>query len=352
MANVTINSTGSNVTDSQSSILLVSLDGVPNTVSTIITNRKITPKTNYKFTKQPHVSFVKTANPNRYSYSGVTNLDGSYSFTVKYHHALKQPTSDVIEFFAEAKTNKTLVSRKAFGWNMVDKEVVPSGETRKLKLTGDPGARVRYKVTQVPLVLPVANSVDIHPESTVVIGDDGCYETFITFPSTTTLVNYRITLSPEANTAFGTGLVNSSTITLRQWPFHQTFLQIIETGDTTWVLPSSGVGSDHFIYSKVRGGTSHRQEFSFTCKHSGDISFKNSSNIIVPANFIQTVTGASTSETTIESRVTYNELKYVIDNAVSPNTVIITGQITIAHGYDAGGRTNIKLNVNDILLHA
>lgn len=352
MANATINSTGSNIIDSQSSILLVSLDGVPNTVSTIIENRKITPTTNYKFTKQPHVSFVKTANPNRYSYSGVTNLDGSYSFTVKYQHAIKQPTSDVIEFFAEAKTNKPLVSRKVFGWNMADKEVDPSGETRKLKLTGDPGARVKYKVTQVPLVLPVSNSIDVHPESTVVIGSDGCYETFIRFPSTTTLVSYRITLLPEANTTFGTNLVNSSTIILRQWPFQKTKLQIVETGDTSWGLPSASVNSDHFIYSKVRGAISHKQEFTFKCTHNGDISFKNVSNVIVPADFTQTIVGASSSDTTIDSRVTYDNLKYVINNAVSPNTIVITGQITIAHGYDAGGETRITLNVNDILLHA
>lgn len=352
MANATINSTGSNVIDSQSSILSVSLDGVPNTVSTIIANRKITPSTNYKFTKQPHVSFAKTANPNRYSYSGVTNLDGSYSFTVKYHHALKQPVSDVIEFFAEAKTDKALVSRKVFGWNMVDKELRPSGETRKLKLTGDPGARVRYKVTQVPLLLQIANSVEIHPENTVVIGDDGCYETFIKFPSTTTQVSYRITLLPEANTTFGVNLVNSSTIILRQWPFQKTKLQIIEAGDTTWVLPSSGVGSDHFIYSKVRGATSYKQEFSFTCTHTGDISFKNVANVIVPADFTQTIVGASPSDTTIDSIVTYDKLEYVINNAVSPNTVVITGIITVLHGYDAGGETRITLNVNDILLHA
>jgi hypothetical protein len=350
MANVTINSTGSNVIDSQSYISSVSLDGVPNTVSTIITGRKITPTTNYKFTKQPHVSFAKTSDPNRYNYTVVANLDGSYSFTVKYHHALTQPTDDVIEFFAEAKTDKDLVSRKVFGWNMADKEIKPSGETRKLKITGDPGARLKYRVVKTTVVSS-PTSVDVHPLNTVVIGADGCYETFITFPSATARFNYTITLMPEANTTFGTNLINSSTITLRQWPFQKTKLQIIETNDTTWVLPAAGVGSDHFIYSKARGGSTHKEEFTFTCTHTGDISFKNASGIIVPANFTQAITGA-TVLSPIQSRVTYDELNYVIDNTASPNTVVITGQITIAHEYDAGGETLITLNVNDILLHA
>lgn len=350
MANVTIKSTGSNVIDNQSSTLSVSLDGVPNTVSTIITDRKITPTINYKFTKQPHVSFIKTSDPNRYSYSVVTNLDGSYSFTVKYHHSLTQPTNDIIEFFAEAKTDKDLVSRKVFGWNMTDKEITPSGETRILKLTGDPGARVKYSVVK-KTVESSPTSVTIHPLNTVVIGDNGFYETAITFPSATQRFNYTITLLPEANTTFSTELTNSSVIILRQWPFQKTKLQIIETNDTTWVLPTAGVNSDHFLYSKSRGSTSYREEFTFTCTHTGDITFKNSSGVIVPANFTQAITGA-TVPNPIQSRVTYNELNYVIDNTASPNTVVITGQITIAHEYDAGGETLITLNVNDILLHA
>ena len=84
MANVTINTSLTKVNDSHSGVTSVSLDGVPNTSATIIANRTFTPDSNSTFTKIPHVSFVKTSNPNSYSYSVVKNNNGSYSFTVNY----------------------------------------------------------------------------------------------------------------------------------------------------------------------------------------------------------------------------------------------------------------------------
>ena len=70
MADVTIKTNLSGVTDSASSTLAVSLDSlIPNTSNEIITSRTFTPNTNCSFTKPPHVSFVKTSEPNRYNYS-------------------------------------------------------------------------------------------------------------------------------------------------------------------------------------------------------------------------------------------------------------------------------------------
>ena len=157
MAEAIITTSINNATDSQSNTLAVSIDGVPNTVSTIITNRIFTPKTNYKFTKPPHISFTKTSNPNRYSYSSVNYNDGSYGFTVKYHHALKQPTTDIIEFFSETKASAVSTSKKIFGWNIKTTDVNPSGESRTLNVTGDAYARVKISVTQNPKIGPTAN---------------------------------------------------------------------------------------------------------------------------------------------------------------------------------------------------
>ena len=257
MANVTINTNINNVTDDQSG-RSVSLDGVPNTVSAIITDRKFTPNTNYSFIKIPHVSFFKTSDPNSYNYTVTKNVDGSYSFTVNYNHPLSPPTTDVIEFFAEAKTNATVIGNKVYGWNIQDTELIPQGEKRILSIYGDPGAKLKIAVTKNPRLGPVANATFLVDEFVATIDLDGKYETLITFPSTTISVGYRILLTEFTSGTFTSGLtVSPTTIFLDQWPLQQTKLEIIETGDITWALPAASVTNAFYYFSGVRGTTTY-----------------------------------------------------------------------------------------------
>lgn len=350
MANVTINTNISNVTDDQSSTLTVSLNGVPNTVSAIITDRKFTPNTNYSFTKIPHVSFVKTSNPNSYNYAVTKNVDGSYSFTVNYNHSLLPPTTDIIEFFAEAKSDATVVGNKIYGWSIQDQELISQGEKRILSIYGDTGTKLKIAVTKNPRLGPMANATFLVDEFIATIDLDGKYETLITFPSTTISVGYRILLTEFISGTFTGGLTDSpTTIFLDQWPLQQTKLEIIETGDTTWVLPTASVTNAFYYYSGARGTTTYKQDFSFTCTHDDDISLDGT----FTSDDFTKMTGRSSTLTNpmVDSLVSYSALSIAIDNT-GIQSVIISGKITIKHGYDAGGHTYITLNINDILNHA
>ena len=354
MANVTIKTNINQVTDSQSTVLTASLDGVPNTSVTVVNRRTFTPKTNCKFTKIPHVSFVKTSDPNKYSYSVVKGNDGSYSFTVRYSRPLSPPTTDMIEFFAEAKTNATVLGNKVYGWNMATTEISPYGESRTLTITGDPKAKLKIAVTNNPFISPISNETYLVNEYVATIGSDGTYSKVIDFPLSTLATEYRIVLTKYGNSAFSGGLTNSpTTIFLNQWPYQQTKLEIIETSDTTWVLPAASVNNAFYYYSGLRGSKTLEADFSFTCTHTGDIS---ADGTFTEDDFTQ-VTGQGATITSHggsvqqDSVVTYKNLLATIDNDASPNSVVISGKITIEHGYDAGGHTYITLNINDILNH-
>lgn len=352
MANVTINTSLTKVSDNQSVITSVSLDGIPNTSSTIITSRTFTPDSNSTFTKIPHVSFVKTSDPNSYSYSVVKNNNGSYSFTVNYLRPLKSPTTDVIEFFAEAKSNAVVLGNKVYGWNMDTTEVFPYGETRTLNITGDPDARLKIAVTNNPFIGPNANETHIISEYIATIGSEGVYSKAIDFPASTLATEYRVVLTEYAESNFTAGLTTSpTTIFLNQWPYQQTKLEIVEVGETSWTLPTASVNNAFYYYSGLRGSKTLNADFSFTCTNPGDIS---ETGTFTSEDFTQ-VTGQSATITSHggsvqqDSVVTYNNLTRTIDNTASPNSVVISGKITIEHGYDAGGHTYITLNINDIL---
>jgi len=352
MANVTTNTVLSSVIDNQPTVTSVSLAGVPGSVSTLITNRTFTALENYVFKSIPHVSFVKTRDPSSYSSTAIKNPNGSYSFTIKYLHALSPPTTDIIEFFAVARADKAVVGGKIYGWTMDTRGIRPNGESRIISINGDPGAKLKLRATQHPRILPNTSSVDILKESIVVIGLDGKYETTILFPSSTLAGDYKVVLTEYIGGIFKGGIGASPiSINLTQNPIQQTKLEIIETGTSqSWVLPAASINNAFLYYSKPQGATSYQQDFSFTCTHANDISIDQS---FVAARFTQvTGQGSTLTEDTVDSVVTYNGLSVVIDNVASPNTVVISGKITIRHGYDAGGHTYITLNINDILNHA
>jgi len=234
-------------------------------------------------------------------------------------------------------------------------EVFPYGETRTLNITGDPGARLKIAVTNNPFISPISNETHVVNEYIATIGNEGVYSRAIDFPASTLATEYRVVLTEYAESAFTAGLTTSpTTIFLNQWPYQQTKLEIIETSDTTWTLPAASVNNAFYYYSGLRGSKTLNADFSFTCTHSADIS---ADGTFTSDDFTQ-VTGQGATITSHggsvqqDSVVTYNNLAYTIDNTVSPNSVVITGNITIEHGYDAGGHTYITLNVNDILNHA
>ena len=354
MANVTINTSLTQVIDSQSTLTTVSLDGVPNTSVVLINNRTFTPKANCSFTKTPHVSFVKTSNPNNYSYIVKKNTNGSYSFEVHYLRPLTPPTTDVIEFFAEAKTNAIVLNNKVYGWNMDTTEVFPYGESRTLVITGDPNAKLKIAVTNNPFINPISGETNVVNEYVAVIGSNGVYSKVIDFPASTLATEYRVVLNEYSNSVFSGGLTNSPvTIFLNQWPYQQTKLEIIETGDTTWGLPAASVNNAFYYYSGVRGSKTLNADFSFTCTHASNIT---TSGTFTVDDFTQ-VTGQGATITNHggsvqqDSIVEYSNLTTTIDNSTATKSVVISGKITIDHGYDAGGHTYITLNVNDILNH-
>jgi len=273
MANVTINTNLTRVTDSQSATTSISLDGVPSTSSTIITNRTFTANTSCTFTKIPQISFEKTSNPENYSYSVKKNNNGSYSFTVNYLRPITTlPTTDIIEFFSTAKATAKSSGNNIYGWNMKTSVIRTDGERRTLKITGDPKATVKIKVTKNPKIGPNSNETVFVKEFVATINSDGTYETSILFPATTLLVGYRVIISENISGSFSSNLTSPTTITLFQWPLQQVKLEIIETSDTTWVLPAASVTNAFYLYSGPFRTTSNNQEFSFTCTHTGDIS--------------------------------------------------------------------------------
>lgn len=355
MANVTINTNLTRVTDSQSTTTTVSLDGVPNTSSTIITSRTFTANTNCTFTKIPQISFEKTSNPESYNYSVKKNNNGSYSFTVNYlRPTTTLPTTDVIEFFSFAKINAKPTVNSIYGWNMKTNTIKPDGEKRSLKISGDPKATLKIKVTENPRIGPNSNEVVFIKEFVATIGEDGIFERIISFPKTTLATSYRVIISENIVGTFKNGVVNPPiTIHLHQWPLQQVRLEIIESGDTTWVLPAASVTNAFYLYSGAFRSTNRDQEFSFTCTHTGNIT---ADGTFTSADFTQVSGQSSTLDLNIHplvaAEIDYSELSYTIDNTASPKTVAISGKLNIKHGYDAGGHTYITLNINDILNHA
>ena len=346
-----------NVSDSQAGTAAY-LDGIPDTGSTIITNRTFTPNTNCKFTKIPHVSFEKTDNPDNYSYSVIKNQNGSYSFTVNYFRPTTPlPTNDIIEFFAIAKTNADVSGLKVYSWNMDITNIKDHGEKRTLRIVGDAGAKLKIAVTQNPRDGLESLAKIVVEEYVATIGENGIYERIIKFPPMPTdskATSYRVILSENTSGTFSAGLSQSpTTIFLNQWPLQVTRLQIIETDDTTWVLPSPGAGSDVFYYSARRGAKTVSASFSFTCTHSANIS---AGDTFKGLSFTQVTGQSNTLHPTffpeIPTKVIYKNLFYTIDNTVSPKTVTISGKVDIKHGYDGNGHTLITLNINDILNHA
>lgn len=363
MANVTIKTNITNTTDSASTNLTASLVGVPNTGSTIISNRTFAPKTNCKFTKIPHVSFEKTSNPNNYNYSVIKNANGSYSFTVNYFRPVATlPTTDIIEFFAVAKTNVAVSGKKIYDWSIQSSLIQPHGEKRKLRIIGDPTARLKISVTENPREGKESNAVIIVPEFVATIGSSGVYEITITFPSinNSTALNkpntYRILLSENTSGTFiGKLIATPTVIYLQQWPLQQTKLQIIETGGTTWTLPSSGLGSDYYLYSSTYGSSSNDQDFSFSCIAAAGTPNITADGVFEAADFTQTTASNTLSATqfpTVVSNISYKNLSYTIDTTATPDTVVITGKLNITHGYDGNGHTYVTLNINDILNQA
>jgi hypothetical protein len=346
MANVTINTNLTNVTDSQSATS-ASLDGVPFTVGTIISSRIFTVSSNCTFTTEPYVDLSKTSDPTRYTVVdesvGPSHHEEKKTFTVKYNRPLSPPTTDIIQFFAVAKINEARAGKKIHSHKIDTSELHPSGEKRTLIVYGDPSTTLDVHVTSNPKIGPEGNATDIIKKYTATIGSDGKYETSISFPKTTLLTNYRVKLSERLSGSFS-GITNPTTITLTQYPNQQVKLSVIDSALST-ELPANTVTNRFYYYGGKKGSTTYRNYFSFIVSKSADLALKGT---LTSADFTQT-TGSTLGDTAIDSIIDYSNLSITINNAVSPNTARVEGYLKINHGYDSGGLTAIVLDINDIL---
>lgn len=349
MANLTIKTNLTNVTDGASSTTSVSLDGTPFTTSTVISSRVFTVNASHAFTTEPQIDLSGVSVPTDYTVTTSQVAGTSKTFTVKYRHPLKPPTTDIIEFFAIAKLNPTRASNKIYSYQIDEKELEPNGESRVLTVVGNPNSSFSLDVTNNPKINPIGNeTVIVGPLAYYVIGNDGRYQTTIKFPKTTLLTDYRVKLSERVSGSFS-GINNPSTTTLTQYPLQQTKILISDSALST-TLPADTVTNRYYYYSAKKGKTTYDNYFSFTVTKGVNLAVKGT---FTPADFTQTTGSSSTlNDTAVDSVIEYSNLLIIIDNTVSPKSARIEGYLKITHGYDSGGHTLVALDVNDILQNA
>tara|TARA_R110002012_G_scaffold202163_1_gene371181 strand:+ start:4721 stop:5770 length:1050 start_codon:yes stop_codon:yes gene_type:complete len=346
MADIIIKTNLTNVTDGASSTTSASLDGVPFTTSTIINSRTFTVDANHTFSVEPFIDLSGVSTPSDYSVTTTKVANTSKTFTVKYHHPLKPPTTDIIQFFATAKLNPVRPSDKIYSYVIDEKEIHPNGESRLLTVTGNPNSSISVDVTKNPKINPIGDqTIMVGPLAYYVIGEDGRYQTNIKFPKTSLLTNYKVKLSERISGSFS-GINNPSIITLTQYPLQQTKLLVADGGLGT-TLPADSVTNRYYFYSAKKGQVTYGNNFSFTVTKLSGLLVKND---FTASSFTQaTATSSTLTDTAIDSIIEYSNLSITINNTVSPNTARIEGNLKINHGYDSGGHTLVTLDVNNIL---
>ena len=348
MANLTIKTKLTNVTDNASTTTSVSLDGIPLTVDTIISSRTFTAGTNYTFTQTPYVDLSETQDPKAYIVTTTEVVGTSKTFTIKYNRPLSPPTTDIITFFATAKLDKSRVGNRIRNYQINSLELHPNGEKRKLTVYGDPNTTLDIHVTKNPKDGPIGNQTDILKSYIATITNNGKYEKEISFPKTSLLTDYKVKLSERLTNSFSS-ITNPTTITLTQYPLQQTKLLVADGGLST-TLPADSVNNRFYYYSNIKGGTTYNNYFSFTVTKAANLATKDE---FTTSSFTQaTATSSTLTDTAIDSVIEYSNLSITINNSVSPKTARIEGFLKITHGYDSGGHTLITLDVNNILQNA
>ena len=361
MARVSIQTDLKNITDGASSTVSASLDGVPFTTSTIISSRVFTKASNTSYITEPYVSFNKTKTPSDYTYTRTQdNSAGTTTFTVKYRHPLKPPTTDVIEFLGEAKTDLAVSTGKIYSYKIKDERLNPLGETRFLKIYGDPNTALKLDVTKNPRVNPEGDATSIiNGEKTVLIGENGSYTTPIIFPSTTLKTSYRVKLTEIEEGSFPLDMASPFTTTIDQFPTCEVRLiisgTIASTGTTALTAPTT-------LKYFGKTGSTLMTTFKFVATKTVDIEAKGT---FEPADFTQTDKTSSTLTDTedyregtglaygyIPTTVDFSNLSISFNNNLTPNEAVIEGTIRIKFGYNSGGHTAIALGVGDIIQNA
>lgn len=316
MANVTIKTNLTNVADGASSTTSASLDGIPFTTSTIINSRVFTINTNHTFTVEPFIDLSGVSVPTDYSVTTTKVAGTSKTFTVKYHHPLKPPTTDVIQFFATAKLNPIRSNNKIYNYQINEKEINGNGESRVLTVNGNPNSSFSLDVTKNPKINPIGDQTIIDgPLSYYVVDDEGKYETTIRFPKTTLLTNYKVKLSERISGSFS-GISNPSTVTLTQYPLHQLKLELLETTFTSWTIPSVDFTSNPLYFSGPKG------EFSTV-----PFSFIVTSGTNISTSVTDTVDGAFTG-TTMTLDTNYATKHTAVGDIISGTSIVSGTTIT------------------------
>tara|TARA_Y100000592_G_scaffold16321_1_gene24176 strand:- start:135 stop:1232 length:1098 start_codon:yes stop_codon:yes gene_type:complete len=365
MAQVFINTSLTNVNDSggQSGNSSVALTGlVPLSRNTIVTNRKFTVKNNYIFTNLPNISFAKTKNPERYSYTltktedAATGYCTAVSFDIHYLAPLEQEfVNDVITITATAVDNYTVGITNIYDFNFSESIIPSQGTTRLLNIYGDPSAECSIDFATYPLVNPLGDGVTlIGGPKTIVIPESGLYQENVRIPKTEILTRYKLNLT-ETSTGSFTELTSPFNKVYEHYPEQKTRLTLSDGGLGT-TLPST---TQLNFYNDYNDNNNNYEFFRFVVyKASFNFAMKPTT---FDASLFSVTSGVSatyTTHTIKPTSVEFFDLLLEIDNDgvtdgdATKAYAVISGKMKILSGYDAGGRTDIALDVNNLLKSA
>jgi hypothetical protein len=362
MANAIFETKLSNIKDTGSSVSTIDLTGfVPFSRNTIVSSRKFTPRTNHAFSVLPTVDFSKTSTPSRYSYTTTNTTDANGIVTavtidVFYIAPLNnEDVTDIITFTGQAKHSPNVSNNKIYDFNYSEKLIPSQGCSRTLKIYGDPLATCTIDFSTYPLINPNADGVSlISGPKSITIPENGVHEESTRIPKTTILTKYKITIKEDTANTFQNILTPTEKI-LTQYPTQHTRLTLSDSALGT-TLPAT---TQFNFYHDYKDNNTAYDFFTFQV-------YKNTFNFALkPTAFDSSLFGITsgsgatyTTHTVEKTDIEFFDLNVEIDNDgvtsgdATRAYAVISGRMKILSGYDAGGRTDVTLNVNDILKSA
>ena len=362
MASIIFKTNLAGTSESGASTQLVDLSTmVPLSRNTVVSGRVFTVKTNHVFTELPMVDFSQTVNPSRYSYTTTNTTDSNgnvtaVSFTVNYLAPLnRESVDDIITFSATAVVNATAGTSKIYDFNFPEDRIPSQGSYRTLKVYGDPGALVNIDFTTCPLINPTSDAISlIEGPKDVVIPTSGMYEQSVQIPKTTLLTYHKLKLAEYTSGTF-INIASPYEKKYIQYPTQHTRLTLLDSALGTTLPATTNLnfyddyGSNSQFYKYFRYQV-YKASFNFELKPT-----------VFDASLFSVTSGTSatlTDHTIKKTDIEFFDLKVEIDNDgvtdgdATKAYAVISGRMKIMPGYDAGGRTQINLDVNDVLKSA
>ena len=359
MAQVIFETKLNNVNDTGGTVSSVGLTGfVPFSRNSIVSSRKFTPAANHSFSILPVVDFSKTSTPSRYSYTATNTTDSNgvvTAVTVDIFYIAPLNNEDVIDiitFTGTAVHNPAVSTSEIYDFNYPEKIIVSQGTNRVLKVYGDAKARCNIDFSTYPLVNPIANGVSlISGPKIITIPENGVHEENIRIPKTTILTRYKLTITENTAGTFK-NIISPTEKVYTQYPIQHTRLTLSDSALGT-TLPST---TQLNFYHDYKDNNNNYDFFSFTVsKTSFNFALKPTA---FDGSLFGVTSGSSatyTTHTVEKTDIEFFDLKCEIDNdgvtdgVATTAYAVISGRIKIMSGYDAGGRTDVTLNINDLL---